>query len=300
MDNLETLFKKEQYDLILKLTEDSSDYKECFLHVLALVMLKRYEEALDDISKHQSILEKHNLSKLIKLHFELLFSLRLFDEARIALKHYQDLPYESQKMEEILRELPNKISEEEHATSKVVTLDEANEVLLHSDDNALVSEVLFSLKDLNFKGYVDSLKKIITNEKIHPNLRTLGLIIFKDNEYDKDVEFLTPKKEIIKVNPNKIIAPFSSIAFAETRAIIDDLAKKNVSLHETASQLLNCLVMDVYPSDIDFAEPNKLARAIILLAKEAMKDKNLTEDEDIILLKNKIEEISKLIPDLII
>lgn len=49
-------------------------------------------------------------------------------------------------MEELLRDLPARISEEEHATSKVITLDEANEVLLHSDDNALVSEVLFSLK----------------------------------------------------------------------------------------------------------------------------------------------------------
>lgn len=58
MDNLETLFKKEQYDLIVKLTEDSSDYKERFLHVLSLVMLKRYEDALDDISKHHIILEK--------------------------------------------------------------------------------------------------------------------------------------------------------------------------------------------------------------------------------------------------
>lgn len=153
---------------------------------------------------------------------------------------------------------------------------------------------------MNFKGYVDSLKKTIINDKIHPNLRTLGLIIFKDNDYDKDVEFLTPKKEIIKVNPSAIIAPFSSTSFVNTRKAIDDLTRKNVSLHQTASQILNCLVMDVYPNDIDFADSVKLARAIILLAKEAMKDKNLQEDDDVILLKNKIEEISKLIPDLII
>ncbi len=300
MDNLETLFDKQQYDLIIKLTEDSFDYKECFLHLLSLVMLKRYDDALVDIANHQTILEKGNLYKLIKLHFELLFSLALFDEAKKALKHYQDLPYDSQKVEELLIDLPKQIEEEEHPNSKVLTLDEANEILLKESDNALLAEALFSLKELNFKGYVDALKTVIVNEKIHPNLRTFGLIVLKENEYDKEVEFLTPTKELIKVNPHKLEAPFCSKAYFEVRKGIDELAKKDVSMHQTAFQLLNCLVMDLYPSDINLAEPLKVARAIILLAKESMQQKNINEDDDIILLKNKISDIAKEIPDLVL
>ena len=56
MDNLQTLFEKEQYDLIIKLTKDSTEYSERFLHLLSLVMLTRYDDALFDIENHRKIL----------------------------------------------------------------------------------------------------------------------------------------------------------------------------------------------------------------------------------------------------
>ncbi len=299
MDNLQSLFEKEQYDLIIKLTKDSTEYTERFLHLMSLVMLTRYDDALIDIETHREILEKGNLYKLIKMHFELLFELGLFDKARSELKHYESLPYDSQKVEELLHSLPKKINEEENPPSKTITLEEANNILLTSEDNAEISEVLFSLRNLNFKGYVSALKKVIVNEKIHPTLRTFGLIIFKDNDYDGEIEFLTSLHEVRKLNPKTLIAPFTSKTFFETRKCLEELGKKNVSLLQTSVQLLNNLVMDVYPDDIDFAIPTKLARAIYLLAKEAMNEKNLEEDEDIILIKNKIKEISSKIPSLV-
>ena len=87
---------KKEYDLVLSLTKDSTDPKELLMRISCLIITGKTDAALDEIEKNQSIIEKVYQKRLMKIHFELLLSKGLFDEARLALKHYEDLPYVSQ------------------------------------------------------------------------------------------------------------------------------------------------------------------------------------------------------------
>ena len=52
MDNLETLFNKKEYELVLSLTKDSTEPKELLMRVSCLVVLGKTDEALDEIEKN--------------------------------------------------------------------------------------------------------------------------------------------------------------------------------------------------------------------------------------------------------
>ena len=57
MDNLDSLFAKKEYLLILQLTNDSKDAKECLIRISCFMMLGQINQALDEIEKNQAIIE---------------------------------------------------------------------------------------------------------------------------------------------------------------------------------------------------------------------------------------------------
>ena len=118
MDNLESLFDKKEYDLVLDLTKESKDPKELLMRISCLVIQGKIDAALDEIELNQSMIEKEYQLRLMKMHFELLLSKKLYDEAYLALKHYQDLPYVSQEVEEFMQDMLLRIDEESHPKSR--------------------------------------------------------------------------------------------------------------------------------------------------------------------------------------
>ena len=298
MDNLDTLFKKKQYDLVIKLTELSSDPKELFLRISSFVSLGKIDEALDTIEKYQNIVEKEYPYQLMKLHFELLLSKSLYDEARIALRHYEDLPYVSQEVEEFMRDMKSRIEEE--ANSKQVknySMDEICDVLEKETNQGIVSRILFSLKNYNVNIYIDSLKKFLIREDIHPNFRTYGLILLVDNKYDEEISFLSIKG-IIKVNPNKLFPPFMSKEFNEVCRLISEKANQNITLTETALHLFNCFIIDTYPINIYDKSAEDLSNAFIYIANQYLNINVSSVDENTMKIINNIKYILESTPDI--
>ena len=242
MDNLESLFNKKEYDLVLSLTKDSIEPKELLMRISCLIVLGKSDEALDEIEKNQSLIEKTYQYRLMNLHFELLLSKKLYDEARIALKHYEDLPYVSQEVEEYMRDMKDRIEEESHPKSRQkFELDEIYEILEKESDQSKISQVLFSLKNYNLNIYIDSLKIFLKREDVNPNFRTYALILLVDEKFNEEVEFLS-RKGLIKINPTKIMAPFMSPSFNETCKLITEKANHDVSMIETGLHLFNCYI----------------------------------------------------------
>lgn len=297
MDNLDTLFAKKQYELIVKLTELSTDPKELFLRISSLIALSKSDEALDDIEKYQADIEKVYPYQLMKLHLELLLMKSLFDEARLALSHYENLPYVSQETEEFLREIKTRIEEESHPkNSKNFSLDEIYEILEKDTNQGNVSNVLFSLKNYNVNTYIDSLKIMLKRKDVHPNLRTYGLILLVDNKYDEQIEVLINDK-IERINPSKINPPFLSKSFDETCQKITQKGKQNITLIETALHLFNCYIIDTYPLDIYQIGSDKLSDAFVCIAKTYLKiDEEVSEDTK--KMANEIRSIIESTPDI--
>ena len=298
MDNLESLFNKKEYDLILNLTQDTKDPKELLMRISCLVIQNKIDVALDEIEINQSLIEKVYQLRLMKVHFELLLSKKLFDEARLALKHYENLPYVSQEVEEFMRDMKDRIEDESHPKShQKFDLDDIYDVLEKETDSAKISQVLFSLKNYNLNIYIDSLKIFMKREDVNPNFRTYALIILVDAKYDEEVEFLS-RLGLIKLNPAKITPPFMSESFNLTCKLITEKANHDISMIETALHLFNCYVIDTYPEDIYSVGEELLSSAFIRIAESYLNKLHSSIDEKITNLAYEIKKIIESTPEI--
>ncbi len=296
--NIKALFEGKQYDLVIKYGLESSENVDQLYVLSSMMILGKELDAINFINQHLESLYASYPKKTLNAHFELLLKNKLYKDAYKALDRYNDLPYVSQEVEEILRDLKHRISEAEHPTNKAFSgIDEINEILESSVDNASLSRALFSLKEYNFDMYKDSLEKVLTKGDVHPSLRTYALIVMVDNHYNKDIHFLHGKF-IIKVNPSKLNPPFMNKTHEAVVNKVHEVAQNNISLENTALQLLSYYVMDIYPNIIKEEATDITSKAIVALAKKYLSIKDEEENKDVSKKVKEIEDIINSTPSL--
>ena len=206
MDSLKTLMDKKQYDLVLKLTENSQDSLALFYRLSAMLATGKSEAALSLIKeKRQILLTKPSI--LMKIHIEILCLLGRFDEAYSELHYYQELPYENQETEEILNALPKYIREEEIKVyrHKEVGQDEIRQKLLSKNDADVLS-ALDAVRGQPIEGFLLPIFNILTK---YPRqmVRAFALLLLVAKKYDKKVSYLFFDK-LIEVVPSELEEPF--------------------------------------------------------------------------------------------
>lgn len=296
--NIKTFFSGKQYDLVIKYGENSSEVEDKLYVLSAMMILGKELDAINFINSNYEELYKAYPKKTLNAHFELLLKNKLYKDAYKALDNYQELPYVSQEVEEMLRDIKERISEAEHPTNKALGgIDEIIEILENSVDNASLSRVLFSLKDYNFNAYKEALEKILTKGDVHPSLRTYALIVMVDNKYNKDVMFLHGKF-IKKLNPSKLTPPFMSDVHKAILDEIHNLSMNDISLENTAIQLLNYYLMDIYPNVLKLEDASLTGKAIVNLAKKYLNILLKEQDENVNKKMDEIETIINSTPSL--
>ncbi len=297
MDSLKTLMDKKQYDLVLKLTENSQDSLALFYRLSALLATGRSEDALKLIKdKRQILLAKPGV--LMKIHIELLCLLGKFDEAYSELRYYQELPYENQETEELLNSLPKYIREEEIKVYKrqEVGQDELRKKLLSKND----VDVLSALDAVRGQQLESFLLPIINILKNYPKqlVRTFALLLLVAKKYDKKVEFLHEDK-LIEVIPSELDEPFIIPGLGN----IDDLSSlfqneyHDPSLSQNAINILSSYMVYIYPNKVNYSKEELLV-VFGYIAKELLQSKDndldkLCEKHD--LDKQEIkEEVNKI------
>ncbi len=288
VNKIEELFEQKNFDLMIKLIGDSHDPKERFLVLSALVQQGKRKEALDEIDRYQPVLETSYPFQLMKMHFELLLSEKLFDEARIKLRHYENLPYISQEVEEFLREMKTRIEDEAHQKkgSNLIPLDEVFETLETGTTPSEIAQTIFQLKNYNINLLIDSIRVFLKRRDVHPNFRTYVLIYLVDQKYDSEI-FLVVQDKMMVVNPAKITPPFMHEDFNEVCHQITLFSDGDTSITETALHLFNCYILDTYPIDIYQDGIIELAQAFVYIAMGYLQQKPTFDSS----LASKIQEI---------
>ena len=273
MDSLKTLMDKKQYDLVLKLTENSQDSLALFYRLSAMLATGRSEDALKLIKdKRQILLSKPGV--LMKIHIELLCLLGKFDEAYSELRYYQELPYENQETEELLNSLPKYIREEEIKVYKrqEVGQDELRKKLLSKND----VDVLSALDAVRGQQLESFLLPIINILKNYPKqlVRTFALLLLVAKKYDKKVEFLHEDK-LIEVIPSELDEPFIIPGLGN----IDDLSSlfqneyHDPSLSQNAINILSSYMVYIYPNKVNYSKEELLV-VFGYIAKELLQSKD--------------------------
>ena len=273
MDSLKTLMDKKQYDLVLKLTENSQDSLALFYRLSAMLATGRSEDALKLIKdKRQILLAKPGV--LMKIHIELLCLLGKFDEAYSELRYYQELPYENQETEELLNSLPKYIREEEIKVYKrqEVGQDELRKKLLSKND----VDVLSALDAVRGQSLESFLLPIINILKNYPKqlVRTFALLLLVAKKYDKKVEFLHGDK-LIEVIPSELDEPFIIPGLGN----IDDVSSlfqneyHDPSLSQNAINILSSYMVYIYPNKVNYSKEELLV-VFGYIAKELLQNKD--------------------------
>lgn len=250
MDSLKTLIEKRQYDLVIKLTENSQDSLSLLYRLTAFVAVGQNDEALNLIKTKRDYL-KDRLSLLIKFHIEILCLLGRFDEAYDELKVYEEMPYESQEVEEVLRAMPEYIRNAEKESYKRHHVDEEEiykRLMSDQDDDVLFA--LDQIKDLKIYNYLLAIFKII---KSYPKqvVRTYALLLLVANKYDKEIDFLYFNK-LEKVNPAKLDQPFIIDGFKDINDLSYTLQSvyHDPSIAQNALHLISSYLLYIYPKTL--------------------------------------------------
>lgn len=292
MDSLKSLMDRKEYDIVLRLTKNSTDPNELFYRVSAFLGSGKYNEALECIETNKLILQS-DLLLLMKVHIEILCILGRFDEAYAALDYYKNLPYESQRVEELLKELPEmiRLEEKKRFTTTYLKEDELIKKLGSNDQNDVLMAI-DSVRPREIGPYLPALNKVMVNYP-KQSIRSFALLLLVQKKVDKELKF-KHIDEIITVNPSKLEPPFVGDDFNEfARSLTNEL--KDPSLGEMAIQIISSYIIYIYPEKLD-SNKDLLIAALYLIANEYLQSKDSKDLQEICFERGvDEEEVSKLI-----
>ena len=301
MDSLKTLMDKKSYDLVLKLTENSNDALSLFYRLSALLAVGQSEQALNLIYTKRIILQER-LAILIKIHIEILCLLKRFDDAYNELKYYEELPYESQEVEELLRAMPDYIKKEEmnRGQRRMMDEEEIQKRLMSKDDEEVLS-ALDEIKNLRVEPYLLPILKIMRS---YPRqvVRSFALLLLVNQKYDKEVDFLRDDK-LIKVVPSSLEEPFSIPGFDSLQAFSFALQSMyhDPSIANNAMNIVSSYIIYIYPNSINYSPDESLiifgylAKRMLQIEEDDLKEVCLSKKIDYAKVVSEIDKIDQVL-----
>lgn len=269
MDSLKTLMDQKNYELVIKLTENSNDAIALFYRLSALLAVGQSEEALNLIKNKRLILQKR-LGLLIKFHIEILCLLKRFDEAYVELRYYEELPYESQEVEELIKQMPAFIRKEEKATYRPPIDEEELKAKLLCKNDEDVLAALDQIKSLPVNKFLINLFQLTKN---HPRqiIRSFALLVLVNQKYDKEVPFLH-YGEILKVVPANLDDPFIVPGYSSLEEFSFALQSMyhDPSIANNALNIISSYLLFSYPDKLDLTADESLV-VFGYLAKKLLK-----------------------------
>ncbi len=294
MDSLKSLMDKRQYELVLKLTENSIDPTYLFYRISALLALGRAQESLKCIEDNRVLLQKE-LSVLIKVHIEILCLLGMFDKAYEEMKYYQNLPYASQVVEELLAKLPEYIRAEEKKAYSSREMDERQiKNLTRSKD---LNDVIFALdliKERDVNKFLDDVKWLMVNHQSQ-SIRSFSLFVLVQKKVSGVFDFKHIDK-IIQVEPANLKPPFMGDWF---NGLVKKLSIElnDPSVSENAIQILSSHLMFIYPDEINYSDEEIIEALYQISSAYLQSNKDNLEDRSA--LKNlSVERVQKLMDEI--
>ena len=301
MDSLKTLMDKKSYDLVLKLTENSNDALALFYRLSALLAVGKSEEALNLIYTKRIILQSR-LAILIKIHIEILCLLKRYEEAYNELKYYQELPYESQEVEEILKVMPEYIKKEEMQRGKRHVMDQEEiyaKLLSTNDDDVFMA--LDEIKNLRVEPYLLPILKILRS---YPRqvVRSFALLLLVDQKYDKEVDFLHDDK-LIKLIPSSLEEPFSVPGFESLQAFSFAVQSlyRDPSIANNALNIVSSYIIYIYPDKLPYSPDESLlifgylAKRMLQIEENDLEEACLSKKVDYTRVVSEINKIDQLL-----
>ncbi len=270
MNELKEEFEKGRYLEIIGKTEGKEDPSSLYFRLVALLSLSKSEEAMEILEKHREELFLAYPLETLKSDFSLRFLRKEFDAAEEDYKIFSNYPYQSQEVEEALRDIPRAlaIAKKNASLPEELGIKEIRSILSSNDGYAIIS-LLESLDINDFPAFSKEITALLVNENVHQLVRTYALIYLKGVKYRQEVEFLYANRRQ-KCVPDSLEAPYKDECYKNAVSYISSYL--DPSVYRTAKSLLDRAVLLSYPATfLDKGNESAKISAIIELAHEYLR-----------------------------
>ena len=270
LDQAVLLLQEGKGEEALAALEGEIGTKADFLRVSAYLSLSRLSSASELFFKERDAFFDLLPKKTIEVDFELRFLAKDFSGAYGDIAYFNDKPYVSQEVEEVLRSLPRLVSNVAALTSEGKSAAERLKDL-HSEDDYVV---LSALSRLDPKAKDEGLRKLVRSiamsEERSQDLRTYALLFLK--AYGDEEPLVYRRKDLdTQIVPRELPDPTKEEGRLKTLALLEE--EKDVGAARLAASLLESAVIASYPvpypkEDYEGAAKALLRRALVLLGDE--------------------------------
>lgn len=249
MKDLKKAFEEGRYDEIIEATSNSGDAKDLYFRLASFLALNKSDEAMAILEKNREKLFLSFPIETIKYDLSLRFLREEFEEAMEDYDLLANLPYQSQAVEEALRDAKRAICSAKRASrlSKDMSLQEMREAFLSNDDYAIIS-LLERLQKDDFPAFEKEVLSLLRNDKISQLTRTYALLYLVGIRFEKEISFLREGQEI-KAVPSSLTPPFKGEKYQETIELIS--RKLDPSFARLAKRLYDQYILLSYPLPVE-------------------------------------------------
>ena len=295
---LKKLIEEKKYDEVLSKTKKDKTPISFLYRSAAYFGLNRPDEALKVLLDNRDLLYPKYPLQTIKYTLEARYILLQFDEAYKDAEYFENQPYISQEVEEVLREMKNEIRRMEKLaySSKKMDDEEILEALEKEEDDYALLGLLGRIRKAD-ECYLPVLERIATGNN-HPSVRTYALLLLVGFKSPREIEFKKGDMSF-RITPADLTPPFQNDGYKDVKEEMNRLSK-DPSLIKTASSLLDEATLDAYPMDLgEDKEPRLVAISSLYLASKYMKadlkEFGHIEGIDIKAIEKKADDIERYI-----
>ena len=291
MNKYEKMFENGNYLEIITELELDKNPENIWLVIDSYVQINQIDNAIRTIENNRDILLKDDPKKTMFLNIDLLILNNDFVRALKTLSIFEELPYISIEIEELLPELKDYIYKSMNKKSSSITNTDIIKSLNNYDNQEMLLRSLYEIEKRDYKPFFNDLKSILISENVNDNIKTLILILLSEKKCKEEVKI---KKNNFEGNviPSQI-KPI--ITTKEIERLINNLIdEKDITIIKCMQDMLTSSFLSIYPKSLSKTDEEKYVYAHYLLALELF-DKDKTNAFDLIKKHNfDVDEIKKI------
>lgn len=274
---LEQLQKKNYYGAI-ELLERAKELSPDDADIYTGLVLSYYEAEMLPLAKElaQEMLKKGigEYFQVVDLYLMILVQLHEYKEILTTIEMLQEereIPFEKQEHFSKLLAFSRKMVEakrdqEEGYEEGTMEEEESIQLSVHDDPNKLLL-LIAELTHKNIRSHIDEVKKYLQDKEGHPFLKTMLFSILQEQDFGQDIIIEKFGWEM-ECKPTDV-QPFQESTQMEfIRNRLEKLERKEPTLYQQVSSLLERHLFLLYPFDFQPAEPSIWAASYHLIGLE--------------------------------
>lgn len=282
MNYYEKCFRKGEYDKVVTGLELTKQPDEIWLVVDSYVQMNQIDNAVRTIENNREILLKDDPKKTMFINIDLLVNNKDYVRALITLNFYEELPYISIEVEELLSALKKYIYKSMNKKINKKSDDDIIKDLNTSNNLELLMKSLIEIQQRDINVFLETLKDILKKENYDETIKTFALLLLSEKRVMEEVTYV--KGDITYNIVPYELDPLPSAKEIEQK-VFRYVSDKDVSVLNSMTSLISNYALKVYPDDVFVDGEEELIMAFYLLAYK-MYGKDLKLVEDLIKSKN--------------